>query len=174
MEVTRERLERAITYVAGVMVRLDLPQLGIDSKPSLQSSKVVSLDGRADAHGLGKADGWGMHIEGAAGEMAADKAMDLYWSPTVNTFKSGGDVGHSIQVRTRSRHRYDVIVRADDRDDDTFVLVTGRPPDFRVHGTIRGRDAKRKEWWAEHGGRPGAWFGRASALRPIEPALMAA
>jgi hypothetical protein len=26
MEVTRERLERAITYVAGVMVRLDRPQ----------------------------------------------------------------------------------------------------------------------------------------------------
>jgi hypothetical protein len=27
MEVTRERLERAIRYVASVMVRLDLPQL---------------------------------------------------------------------------------------------------------------------------------------------------
>src|SRR5437867_2805190 len=27
MEVTRERLEHAVNYVAGVMVRLDLPQL---------------------------------------------------------------------------------------------------------------------------------------------------
>lgn len=114
--------------------------------------------GLRDAHGAKTDNGWDMHIEGACGEAAVAKALNIYWSCTINTFKSGGDVGNTIQVRTRSKDYYELIVRKDDRDDDVFVLVTGKAPSFNVVGWILGKDAKKKEWIQTHGGREAAWF----------------
>lgn len=120
--------------------------------------------GRQDAHGYA-GDGWAAHIEGACGELALAKALGLYWSGALE-FRAD-DVGR-LQVRTRSRHDYDLIVHPEDPDDRPFVLVTGKAPDFRVGGWIMGRDAKRQAWWADPaGGRP-AFFVRAEHLRPIE------
>ncbi|GAA3348560.1 hypothetical protein GCM10020358_67440 [Amorphoplanes nipponensis] len=110
---------------------------------------------------------WSIHIEGAAGEMAAAKALGRYWAMPVNTFKHGGDVGE-LQIRTRSRHHNELIVRPGDRDSDAFVLVTGRSPHFRIHGYITGGQAKRRYWLHGYGGRPPAYFVPQSALRPLE------
>lgn len=118
-----------------------------------------------DAFGY-EGDGWAAHIEGAAGEMALAKAMNWYWGGTVNTFKHGGDVGN-VQVRTRTRDHYELIVRDNDRDDDVFYLVTGTVPTFRVVGWILGKDAKRPEFSHMHGGRPAAYFVPHNALREV-------
>lgn len=120
-----------------------------------------------DRHGAKADQGWQVHVEGAAGEMAAAKALGLYWSGSINTFKTGGDIG-TLQVRTRSRHDYDLIVRDSDRDDDRFVLVVGCAPVFDVIGWILGRDAKRQEWTRTHGGRSEAYFVPQNQLLPIE------
>lgn len=112
--------------------------------------------------------GWDIHIEGAAGELAFAKAINRYWSGSVNTFKTGGDVG-ALQVRTRSKHSYELLVRDGDRDDDLFVLVTGTAPHFKVWGWIYGRDAKRPEWKQTHGNRPAAYFVPHGALIPLVP-----
>lgn len=126
--------------------------------------------GKADRHGLAsdKMNGLNIHVYGAAGEIAAAIALDLGYTPTVNTFKKGGDLGTfrvdglavSIQVRTRSQSHYELIVRGDDRNDDVFVLVTGEKdsPQFRVVGWIVGRDAKKSVWRQTYGNRPGAYF----------------
>jgi hypothetical protein len=53
--------------------------------------------GMADRHGF-DGDGWGVHIEGALGEIAAAKALNIYWDGSVNTFKADDLAG--IQVRT--------------------------------------------------------------------------
>lgn len=119
-----------------------------------------------DRHGCDPDDGWSVHIEGAAGEMAAAKAMNRFYSGSVNTFRDGGDVG-AIQVRTRSKDGYELIVRANDRDSDVFVLVVGRAPVYRVMGWMRGQDAKRAEWRKEHGGRVAAYFVPTAALRAM-------
>lgn len=111
-----------------------------------------------DAYGATALDnGWQRHIEGACGELAAAKVKNLYWSASIDTFKNGGDVGN-VQVRTRSRLEYDLIVREDDRDEDTFVLVTGQAPSYLVHGMILGREAKKEEFKETYGGRPAAYF----------------
>jgi hypothetical protein len=125
-------------------------------------------DGRADRHGFdgSKLGPWEIHIEGALGECAAAKLLKTYWGATINTFKSGGDVGR-MQVKTRSVDDYDLIVRNDDRDGDTFVLVTGRAPSYHVRGWILGRDAKQDRYLKRYGGRPPAWFVPQSDLRPI-------
>lgn len=100
---------------------------------------------------------WHIHILGALGECAFAKAMGRYWSGSVNTFKHGGDVG-LIQVRTRSKHHYDLIVRDGDCDDDLFVLVTGGPNEFEIHGCMRGKDAKRPEFKQNYGNYGNAYF----------------
>lgn len=121
--------------------------------------------GRPDRHGY-EGDGWSEHIEGACGEIAVAKALGLYWNGSVDTFKLGDDVP-GLQVRTRSRDTYELIVRPNDPDDATWVLVTGRTPMFWIRGWIFGRDAKRQEWMQNHGGRPSAYFVPHVALRPL-------
>jgi hypothetical protein len=102
-------------------------------------------------------EGLALHFEGACGEMAFAKATNRYWSGSVDTFRLA-DIGTAIQVRTRSNHSWDLLVRPSDADDDLFVLVTGWAPDYQVHGWIAGAAAKRPEWLKEYGGRPPAYF----------------
>jgi hypothetical protein len=73
--------------------------------------------------------------------MAFAKATRRYWSGSVKTFKAGSGVGN-IQVRTRSREDYDLIVRDDDPDEDILVLVIGHAPSCRVVGWMRGMTAR--------------------------------
>jgi hypothetical protein len=122
--------------------------------------------GNKQAHGC-SGDGWGQNIEGAYGELAFAKFINRYWSGSVNTFKDGGDVG-DIQVRTRSKHHYDLIVRDGDRDNDIFVLVTGLAPSYLIRGWIKGIEAKRMDDCIKaYGGRPSAWFVPADRLKPV-------
>lgn len=115
-------------------------------------------------------DEWSAHILGALGEAAFAKATNRYWSGSVNTFKAA-DVGENIQIRTRSKHSYDLIVRDGDRDDDVYVLVTGGPTEFTLHGWMRCGDAKQKKFKANYGNYGEAYFVPKSALRPIDPLI---
>lgn len=116
-----------------------------------------------DRHGF-EGVGWNVHIEGAAGEIAYAKMRDKFWNGSVNTFKSGGDVG-AVQVRTRSLAHYDLLVRDDDRDEDVFVLVTGTIPTFNVRGWCYGSAAKQERYRQTYGGREPAFFVPQSDLR---------
>lgn len=119
------------------------------------------------AHGIRPEQAWGSHIEGACGEMALAKALGVFWSGTVDQFKRpGGDV-LDLEVRTRSRHDYDLLVRQDDRDEAVFVLLTGVAPVYVVRGWMRGSDCKQFEFMREHGGRECAYFVPQSRLNPM-------
>jgi len=110
---------------------------------------------------------WESHILGACGEMAFAKATGLYWEAGVNTFKAGGDVG-TVEVRTRSRHDYELIVRDDDPDGRIYFLVTGGPERFRLQGWIKSEEARRPEWRKNHGGYQPAYFVPHSALKSLD------
>lgn len=109
-------------------------------------------------------NGWQVHVEGALGELAFAKALGLYWDGSVNTFKTGADVG-GIQVRTRSKPSYELIVRDNDRDEDWFALVRGKCPTYTVVGCIRARDAKKYEFRKAYGNGKPAFFVPDSALK---------
>lgn len=130
--------------------------------------------GRSDRYAAASKPGEGLskHFEGACGELALCKAFGRHWGGTVNSFKSA-DVGRNVQVRTRARHDWELIVRQDDSDLDFFFLVTGSAPNYRVHGYIRGHDAKRPEWLANHGGHGEAYFVPQSQLNHYQPAAAA-
>jgi hypothetical protein len=119
---------------------------------------------KRDCHGF-DGDGWGIHIEGALGEQAVAKALNIYWDGSVNTWKANDLAG--IQVRTRREGWHDLIVRQEDSDVSAWVLVTGKEGVYNVRGWIAGSDAKRPEWLKDHGNRPKAYFVPQSALRPI-------
>jgi len=122
---------------------------------------------RPDRHGADSNNGWSLHIEGAAGELAVARVVDRFWTMPVDTFKDGGDVG-AYQVRTRSSHSYELIVRPDDRELDRYILVTGRAPHFTVRGWVFGYEARKDEWLQTHGEREPAWFVPHHALHGIE------
>lgn len=121
--------------------------------------------GSADNHGFNGL-GWSEHIEGACGEMAVSKFLGVYWDGGIDTFKNA-DIGARIQVRTRSSHSYELIVRPDDYDDDIYVLVTGKCPKYRIQGFTYGSAAKKKEYLQTHGNRPAAYFVPNSKLSDI-------
>lgn len=111
--------------------------------------------------------GWDIHIDGSGGEMAVAKALGIYYGGSVNTFKTEGDIGN-LEVRTRSKSDYELLVRPDDNDEAVFVHVTGTLPKFKVHGWLKGKDAKQPKWLQDYGNRPPAYFVPNSALQPIE------
>lgn len=115
-----------------------------------------------------KGDAYDRHIVGVAGEIAVARVLDKYWNGSVNTFKVGADVGDSIQVRTRRRSGYDLVVRGNDRDDDYFVLVIEQMPALKVMGWMRGGAAKEERWLQSYGGGARAYFVPATELRPID------
>ena len=111
---------------------------------------------------------WQRHIEGACGEVAVAKAMGRYWGGSVNTFKTIGDLDSTgWEVRTRSDHDYDLIIRDDDDDERVFILVTGSAPEYLVRGWIKAADAKRGEWRKDYGGHGAAYFVPPECLREM-------
>jgi len=122
--------------------------------------------GLPDKHGF-DGPGWNVHIEGAAGEIAAAKALGVFWGGSVNTFKSEGDIGN-LEIRTTSTKNNRLIVRNGDNDNAIFVLVVGRAPTYEVVGWMRGKDAKQEKYVSAPGGRPPAYFVPRSDLNPIE------
>jgi hypothetical protein len=121
--------------------------------------------GKQDRHGYDGA-GWSEHIEGACGEIAVAKLLGVFWDGSVNTWKANDLPG--LQVRTRSRHDFELLVRPQDDDSTPWVLVTGKCPEYRVRGYLYGHEAKRGEWLRSYGGRPKAYFVPHSNLRPME------
>jgi hypothetical protein len=120
--------------------------------------------GKQDRHGY-EGEGWSEHIEGACGELAVAKLLGVFWDGSVNTWKSCDLPG--LQIRTRSRPDYDLIVRPSDDSDSPWVLVTGKCPKYAVRGWILGRDAKKQGWLRTYAGRPAAYFVPSNALRPL-------
>jgi len=121
-----------------------------------------------DKHGF-LGDGWEAHIEGAMGEIAAAKALNCYWCGGINTFKTP-DL-YNIQVRTRSKKEYELLLRDNDDSCSQWVLVTGKAGKYQVHGWIWGYEGKNPEWRKEHGGRPTAYFVPHSQLHPLHTLL---
>lgn len=114
--------------------------------------------GRKDNHGYDARDEWDVAIEGAMGEMAAGKALGLYWDGAVNKFTEGGDLGRLIQVRTTKRHTNGLLIRPGDPDEKPFVHVSGKNGEYRVHGWAFGREAKQACWIFKKPPRPDCFF----------------
>lgn len=110
-----------------------------------------------------------VHLLGAAGEMAVASFLGLKHELYKETeAKRGSDDLPGIDVKTRSRHSYDLIVQAKEDPSKKFVLVTIEKQRTLIHGWCYGEEAMEEKYWADYaGGRP-AYFVPQSQLRPMK------
>lgn len=117
---------------------------------------------RAAHYGAGNSNDWQLHIEGCLGEFALSKHLGIHWAGKGRL--RAPDVGE-VDVRTRSKDHYELILHEDDPDDRVFWLLCGVNGAYSIKGWITGIDGKRSEFWSDPaGGRP-AFFVPHSALR---------
>ena len=109
-----------------------------------------------------------IHLLGAAGEMAVASYLGLKEFLYKETEAKRGSCDlPGIDIKTRSRHHYDLIVQKNESPDKKFVLVTIEDKKTLIHGWIGGKDAMKEEYWADPArGRP-AYFVPKTALRPM-------
>lgn len=110
-----------------------------------------------------------VHLLGAAGEMAVASFLGLRHELYKETeAKRGSDDLPGIDVKTRSRHSYDLIVQKNEDPRKKFVLVTIERQKTLIHGWCYGAEAMDENYWADYaGGRP-AFFVPQSKLRAME------
>lgn len=130
------------------------------------SRRIVSLHQGNNAHVHTRHSGWNTDIDGAAAELAAAKALGLYWSPSINTFKAP-DVGE-IQVRSTNHQRGHLLVRPNDSDEAVFLFLRGAYQHWDLVGMIRAREAKQPQFWRDGSdGEAGCWWVPDHALHPV-------
>lgn len=110
-----------------------------------------------------------IHLLGAAGEMAVAAHLGmkdhLYKESEA---KRGSDDLPGIDIKTRSKHCYDLIVQKNEDPRKKFVLVTIEKQKTLIHGWCYGEEAMQAQYWADPAkGRP-AFFVPKEKLRPIE------
>jgi len=110
---------------------------------------------------------WSSEIESACAELAAAKALNLYWDGSVNTFKAP-DLPGNIQVRHTEHLNGRLIVREGDSDDHIFLLVVGKVPSMHVIGWLLGAKAKQDRFLMDPNGRGRAWFVPQGCLLMVE------
>lgn len=110
-----------------------------------------------------------MHRLGALGEVAVASHLGLedHLFTQTDATRHSCDLPGSIEVKTRSKHNYDLIVQRDERVDKKLVLVTIQNSVIRLHGWTYAGEVMKPEFWSDPaGGRP-AYFVPKSQLRSM-------
>ena len=110
-----------------------------------------------------------VHLIGAAGEMAVASYLGLKHELYKETeAKRGSDDLPGIDVKTRSKTFYDLIVQKNEDPEKKFVLVTIEKRRTLIHGWCYGKEAMKPEYWSDPAqGRP-AYFVPKECLHPIQ------
>lgn len=110
-----------------------------------------------------------IHLLGAAGEMAVAAYLGMKEHLYVEReARRGADDLPGLDVKTRSKHKYDLIVQKREDPQKKFVLVTIENQETLLHGWIQGKDAMLPEFWADPArGRP-AYFAPKEILHSME------
>ena len=97
-----------------------------------------------------------IHLLGAAGEMAVAShlGMKSFLYQATEAERGSCDLP-GIDVKTRSKHQYDLIVQKNEPAEKKYVLVTIQDKTTLVHGWIYGGEAMQEKFWADPArGRP--------------------
>lgn len=109
-------------------------------------------------------------LQGAVGEMAVAKGLNLYWVGSVGEWSAGHDVGGCVDVRSVTKPNHCLILHEMDKDKTPYVLVElSSPSRATLVGWVYGADGKKPEYWSDPSGkRRPAFFVPRRALRPID------
>ena len=112
-----------------------------------------------------------MHLLGCVGEVAVAEHLSMrdHLFSTVAPIRGSADLPGNIEIKTRSKHGYDLLIQFSDDPNKLVVLVTYEGDGVaRIVGYIHGHAAMRREWIREFvRGRP-CYAVPQKALKPIE------
>ena len=110
-----------------------------------------------------------IHLLGAAGEVAVASYLGLKKHLFKETEAKRGSADlPGIDVKTRSKASYDLIVQRQSDPNRKFVLVTIESQQTLIHGWCYGKDAMQSQFWKDPArGRP-AYFVPQDFLYPME------
>ena len=101
-----------------------------------------------------------IHLLGAAGEVAVASYLGMkeHLFKETEARRGSDDLPGGIDVKTRSKHSYDLIVQKSEDPRKKFVLVTVQDQKTLLHGWCYGHEATQEQFWADPArGRP-AYF----------------
>lgn len=158
-----------------VRISLSSEQLAAANAEAIRrqtENEAKGLRGRNRAPAVGQ-KALAMHRLGCIGEMAVAAYMGLQehvYGDKVPV-RNSADLPGELEVKTRARHGYDLLVQIDGDPNKIYVLVTHEGRDTEIVGWIRGKDAMRKEWIKEYvRGRP-CYAVKQASLNDIESLL---
>jgi len=102
-----------------------------------------------------------LHLIGAAGEMAVASYLGLKDFLYLNEapVRDSFDLPYNIDVKTRSKHYYDLFVQLDDKPGKNYWLVTIQNKEIRIHGWIESSECQKEEYYKDYvGGRPSFFY----------------
>lgn len=101
-----------------------------------------------------------IHLLGSAGEMAVASYLGLkHLLYKESEAKRGSDDLPGMDIKTRSKHQYDLIVQRREDPAKKFVLVTIEDKTTLIHGWCWGAEAMKEEFWKDPArGRPAFFF----------------
>jgi len=110
-----------------------------------------------------------IHLLGAAGEVAVASYLGMKEHLFRETeARRGSDDLPGIDVKTRSKTSYDLIVQKNETSEKKFVLVTIQDQKTLLHGWCYGHEAMQERFWADPArGRPAYFVGK-EHLRSME------
>lgn len=115
-----------------------------------------------------------IHLLGAAGEVAVASYLGMKEHLFQESeARRGSDDLPGMDIKTRSRHHYDLIVQKRSDARKIFVLVTIENHETLIWGWCYGHEAMQEQYWADPArGRP-AYFVPKEALHSIDTLLTA-
>ena len=100
--------------------------------------------GLKDAHGINSMVGLKDDLVGAAGEIAAAKALWVPWPARVDTFKGIADLGERTEVRTSTNVNMSFWLTPRDPEERFYIYILNPFVGFFLFaGWVGGRTAKR-------------------------------
>ena len=111
-----------------------------------------------------------IHLLGAAGEVAVASYLGLkeHLFKETEACRGSDDLPGGIDIKTRSKLRYDLIVQKHENPSKKFVLVTIENRQTLLHGWCWGGEAINEKFWADPArGRP-AYFVPKENLHSME------
>ena len=110
-----------------------------------------------------------MHRLGTMGEVAVavHLGLEAYLFSEQTAKRGSPDLPGDIEVKTRSRHSYDLIVQRDERPDKKLVLVTIQNGMVFIHGWCVAGDVMQERFWSDPAGNRPAYFVPKNNLRCI-------
>jgi len=113
-----------------------------------------------------------IHLLGAAGEMAVASylGMKSFLYQATEAERGSCDLP-GIDVKTRSKASYDLIIQKNEDPNKKFALVTIQNRETLLHGWCYGHEGMKEIYWSDPAkGRPAYFVGK-EHLRPMETLL---